>query len=269
MDNFVESIVNQVIGSGGKSNRKPETSYGIQNFERPNYQKKAKDRRLMTFDLTEKNLRSTYGDNMDSENLTCVAMANMNGIEKTEYEEVKPSEMLSKNYTILKDVDKRVARTIGYNCKEGDSVGIVTSNSYNASQLFAADKILKEIKNIKFNIKFNRDNKENFIYECFGDDEVVRQAMSIMEEVMNSNTKIYEIEKPSNMILQKFKIFDKPLVLVDGVSYISLIKYMNSYYKKHKESKIDFLYIENSTILQGNLEEGKKIATELLKNNYS
>ena len=188
MDNFVESIVNQVIGSGIKNQRKPQASYGMQNFERPNYQKKAKDRRLMTFDLTEKNLGSTYENNMDFENLTCVAMANMNGIEKTEYEEVKPSEMLSKNYTILKDVDKRVARTIGYNCKEGDSVGIVTCNKYNASQLFAADKILKEIKNIKFNIKFDKENKEKFIYECFGDDEVVRQAVSIMEEVINSNT---------------------------------------------------------------------------------
>lgn len=269
MDNFVESIVNQVIGSSGKNQRKPELQYGMQNFERPNYQKKAKDRRLMTFDLTDKNLGNTYEDNMSFENLTCAAMANMNEIEKTEYEEIQSSEPFSKNYTILESVDKRLARTMGYNCKEGDSVGIVTCNKNNAGQLFAADKILKEVKNIKFNMKCDKQNEENFIYECFGDEVLVRQAVSIMEDVINSNTKIYEIEKPSNLILQKLKIFDRPLVLVDRVSYISLMKYMNSYYKKYKESKIDFLYIENITVLQGDLKEGKKIAMDLLQNNYS
>lgn len=260
MNDYAKNIIDQVIN-------RPSQKVSDIPVSRPNYQRQKSKGRLMTFDIKPsvyakhpEPVKSTSSDNSSSLRLVSLSANENRTYNILANKEPCTNTFKAKSNTksvIIADADKKLYSILNLNYREGQSIGITSSEKSGIAHLFALESIKEQYPELQITYIWSNTG-DYFEAKICGVHDTVAKALSCIES-FSSDNKILECTRPQNILLRNLRIQTKETCALCNVTGIQFLPLINEYYKNNPQSMLEFIPVYDGLIVQGDMTEAKTV----------
>lgn len=257
MDDFVRSVVNEVIKKGTAA------SGGLPEVKRPDYQRQSAAKRLVTFNIAPANgdsalpasIPHTVREMPFSPPATDAALrkAGMAAQGVGAFPAKSILSMQQRNetrYTVLDTPDKKTFQLLKLLYRDGFSIGIGESGICGLSQLFALDALQNRMPELDISLQWSREGDKPFKAKFSAPAQSVKEAVTFLNSFFDERVRFSET--PSALFCRALGLSAKPTAGIQFGSAGGAVQAADRFFRENGDTLLDFKLIGSWLLLQGN-----------------
>ncbi len=172
---------------------------------------------------------------------------------------------------LFNDLDPSLENTFQRSLKSA-SIGVITSETCTASQLFYLNDILRENPSVKYCLTWDKESRQSFILELYEDNEqilvnAVKDFYKKVSQRSYQSVQIHITKSPSPWLTKQFEIKTavSGAAVLEGIDYYTGVLLADRYVKRNPSTSAWFSFEKNYLLIYGEYDSVFKVSEDLKK----
>lgn len=286
MNDFVMSVVNEVLHKSDTSSKTAVVPNNNQELIRPNYQRQSSKKRLMVYDLPPAKQDTGLKSGLQSDSIQALRIQNMatvltnvtntdipnanvtnenigNTNDKYRQEAtLQKNSISSRSKDSLKDFNvcsfgnnKQLKRLLGFPYSSNETACIGMQENCFLSQLFAVNEVLNRMPALDFSIQWSLNNGDPFVFQAIGSQDNMNTAANILNSSCIKTKGILMVKQSSAYLKKRLNNSANTIGTIEGVPFAKLLPSVAAYSREHPDCMLEYQIFGSYLLASGQAEE--------------